>query len=131
MPSYTVDPFILLSELGSSAAELNDSFLPGLSVQFSRPVEFEDYALLGFEYSFSMLAQANKSWSEIDEDGNPSLVFTGDVSTYVVGTVIEFFENELGLFVRFEEWFKTPQGEVVSNCWKLPSETKFYLSEEE
>ncbi len=129
MGSYAIDPILTLDEFGVSLEDLNDSFIIGALVTFCREPELDDVALFGADYVMEHCAQANTiSWAETEE-GERVLDVFGPPLVAATGTVIEFFENELGRFVRFEEWLRNPDGELYSDCWPLPSGTKVLFAE--
>jgi len=124
MPIYkNVNPFIPLSEFGASAAELNESFLVGATLSFTRPTVFEDYTLVGLETGLELAAQANQDSEPTFEDGQMIVDVAGPVLTAATGTVIEFIQDGEHLSVRFEETLATETGESLGDRWTLTSDT--------
>lgn len=129
MTSYTVDPRIPLSEFGHTAEMLNESFLVGAVVSFLRPAAFEDYALVGLSYGLEMAAQAHKVTSTIKDDVL-CITENGPVLTYACGTVLNFFELDGEVFVRFDNILSTPDGELSDvSTWKLTEDTTLLFQE--
>lgn len=123
MPSYHANPFVPLGEFGHRASVLNESFLVGATVTFCRPLELDDYARLGYEHAFAVLAESEASLPAPRISGDHVIVERNLAPLFVAtGEVAEFFEEGDALFVRFTHEMVGPTGDVVT-IEKLVAET--------
>lgn len=127
MTFSTANPFIPLSEFGATAQELNETCLVSAELRVCRPAVFDDYVLMGLEYSFEKIDHANKMTAGVDDDGELYFDVTGPVLLAAGGVVKEFFEENEQLFVRFEEAMVTINGTTLSDIFECTDETTLFV----